>query len=131
MKGPRHLLKSQHGAAALEFALIGLPFILLLLGLVEFGRGLYIRNALDSAADRAQRIIIIDPSANTATLEQTIRSAFQAGPSESLTLSYAVETIAGVNYRRVSLEYAMQLLLPAPLGRTVNIVSSRRVALPS
>tara|TARA_B100001059_G_scaffold235220_1_gene280159 strand:- start:764 stop:1159 length:396 start_codon:yes stop_codon:yes gene_type:complete len=131
MKGPRHLLKSQRGAAAIEFALIGLPFIILLLGLIEFGRGLYIRNALDSAADRAQRVIMINPSATTAILDQTILSAFQVGPSGSLTLNYAVETIAGVNYRRVSLEYAMQLLLPAPLGRTVNIVSSRRVVLPS
>lgn len=131
MKGGRHLLRDSRGLAALEFALVGLPFILLLLGLMEFGRGLYIRNALDSAADRAQRVIMIDPSASTTALEQTIRSAFQAGPSESLTLSYAVETVAGVNYRRVSLEYAMQLLLPAPLGRTVNIASSRRVVLPN
>lgn len=131
MKEHRHLLEDQRGVAALEFALVGLPFVLLLLGLMEFGRGLYIRNALDSAADRAQRVIMIDPSANTSTLEQTIRSAFKAGPSDSLTLSYGVETVDGVNYRRVSLEYAMQLLLPAPLGRTVNIGSSRRIALPN
>ncbi len=131
MKGPRHLFRDRRGAAALEFALVGLPFILLLLGLVEFGRGLYIRNALDSAADRAQRVIMIDPSASVTTLEQTIRSTFRAGQSEHLTLNYALETVAGVNYRRVSLNYAMQLLLPAPLGRVMTIGSSRRVALPN
>lgn len=131
MKAPRHLLGDRRGAAALEFALIGLPFTLLLLGLVEFGRGLHIRNALDSAADRAQRVIMIDPSASTLMLEASIRSTFRAGQPENLALSHAVETTAGVTYRLVSLDYRMQLLLPAPLGRTVSIGSIRRVALPN
>lgn len=131
MRRLRYLLEDQRGAAALEFALIGLPFIILLLGLVEFGRGLHIRNALDYAADQAQRAIMIDPNASTTTLEETIRSTFRAGQLTALTSSVdSYETIAGVTYRLVSLDYAMQLLLPAPLGRTLTIASTRRVALP-
>lgn len=129
MRRLRYLCEDQRGAAALEFALIGLPFIVLLLGLVEFGRGLHIRNALDFTADQAQRAIMIDPE--TSTLEETIRSTFRAGQLTELTSSVDKrETIAGVTYRLVSLDYAMQLLLPAPLGRTVTISSTRRVALP-
>lgn len=127
--GRRCLVRDRRGAAALEFALLGLPFVILLLGLLEFGRGLYIRNALDFAADRAQRVIIINPLASQTELEETVRSAFAHGPEDRLTLSYSVETISGVTYRLVSLDYALQLLLPAPLGRTVTIGSSRRIAL--
>lgn len=131
MRRLRYLIEDQRGAAALEFALIGLPFIILLLGLVEFGRGLHIRNALDYAADQAQRAIMIDPAASTTKLEETIRSTFRAGRLTELTSNVdSYETIAGVTYRLVSLDYAMQLLLPAPLGRKVTITSTRRVALP-
>lgn len=129
MIGPRHFVRDRRGAAALEFALLGLPFVILLLGLLEFGRGLYIRNALDFAADQAQRVIIINPLATPTELEETVRSAFAIGPEDGLTLSYSVETISGVTYRLVSLDYTMQLLLPAPLGRAVTIGSSRRIAL--
>lgn len=128
MRRPWRCLTDTSGAAALEFALIGLPFILLLLGLIEFGRGLYIRNALDDAADRAQRVIMIDQNASTQTLDAAIRDAFRAGRSDRLTISYGQETSGTVGYRYVSLRYAMQLLMPAPLGRSIVIVSNRRVA---
>ena len=129
MKGLRRLQSDTSGAAALEFAFVGLPFILLLLGLVEFGRGLHIRSALDTAADRAQRVVFIDPTASVATIEDAIRATFQAGEPERLVFTYGTETIAGTDYRLVSLEYKMQLLLPAPLGRTLHIGSTRRVAM--
>lgn len=127
MNSPRQFLSDRSGAAALEFALLGLPFILLLLGLVEFGRGLHIRSALDAAADRAQRTIIIDPLLNATTLEKAIRDTFQAGQPDRLNVAYAADTIAGTTYRLISLDYPMELLLPAPLGRTLTIRSTRRV----
>ncbi len=114
----------------MEFALVGLPFILLLLGLVEFGRGLHIRSALDAAADRAQRAIMIDPSTPGTALEASIRKGFHAGPPDRIVVGFATETVAGIDYRLVSLGFEMQLLLPAPLGRDLTIRSTRRVALP-
>ena len=129
MKGLRRLRSDRSGAAALEFAFVGLPFSLLLLGLIEFGRGLHIRSALDTAADRAQRAVLIDPSASAASLEDAIRATFQAGPPERLVITFGNDTIAGTDYRLVSLKYEMQLLLPAPLGRTLHIGSTRRVAM--
>ena len=130
MKELRRFIGDRAGAAAVEFALIGLPFVLLLLGLIEFGRGLHIRTALDAAADRAQRTILIDPTASPETIEAEIRSAFLAGPPGLVTVTYASETAAGIDYRLVTLSYQMDLLLPAPLGGPVMIKSVRRVALP-
>ena len=129
MRRLRRLIGDRSGAAAVEFALIGLPFILLLLGLIEFGRGLHIRTALDAAADRAQRAILIDPAASPETIEAEVRSAFQAGSPDSVTVTYASETVAGIDYRLVTLGYQMDLLLPAPLGGPVTIKSVRRVAM--
>ena len=129
MKGERRFIGDCVGAAALEFALIGLPFVLLLFGLVEVGRGLHIRTALDAAADRAQRVVLIDPTAGAETIEAAIRNEFQAGKPGLLAISYATESFAGVEYRLVMLNYTMNLLLPAPLGGTISIGSTRRIAL--
>ncbi len=126
----QHLFRDTRGAAALEFALVALPFILLLIGLLEFGRSLYIRNALDSAADRAQRVILIDPSADEDSIETVVRASFSQGQPDDLIVSYSKETVASANYGRVLLKYEMMLLLPVPLGRTVIVTSSRLVALP-
>ena len=130
MKAARRLICDRTGAAAVEFALVGLPMILLLLGLVEFGRGLHIRNAIDAAADRAQRAIMVDPSEDLDSLKSLIIADFLAGQPEDLTVTHDFYAAAGVDYRVVRLQYDMQLLLPAPLGRTVSIASVRRVATP-
>ena len=126
MSGLRGLLRDLRGAAALEFALVGLPFILLMFGLVEFGRGLHIRNGLEDAADRAQRALLIDPAAGAGAIETEVRTAFRAGSLDRLTVTIA-NPVSGANVRTVTLTYRMDLLLPAPLGRTIPIVSARRV----
>ena len=130
MKPARRLIRDRTGAAAVEFALVGLPFILLLLGLVEFGRGLHIRNAMDAAADRAQRVIIIDPLEDTSVVEDEILASFPVGQPEKLSISHDIYAAADVNFRVVRLQYDMQLLLPMPLGRTISIAATRRVVVP-
>lgn len=130
MRSLQRLIGDRSGAAALEFALIGLPFIMLLLGLIEVGRALHIRTALDAAADRAQRAILIDPTASAETIETEIRKAFQTGGSDLLAVTYETGSASGINYRLVMLDYSMNLFLPAPLGGAVSIGSTRRVAVP-
>lgn len=130
MRRLKHLLGDRSGAAALEFALIGLPFIMLLLGLIEVGRALHIRTALDAAADRAQRAILIDPAASAETIEAEIRKVFHAGQSDPLAITYETGSTSGIDYRLVMLDYSMELFLPAPLGGAISIGSTRRVAIP-
>lgn len=113
------------GAAAIEFALIGLPLILLLLGLIEFGRGLHIRAGLDSAADRAQRMILINPAETIQKIEAEVQSSFQAGSVDRLHV--AINPPSGGTFRTVILTYDMTLLMPAPIGGTITIVSNRLV----
>lgn len=124
------LPRDRRGTTAVEFALIGLPFVILLLGLVEFGRGLHIRTALDNAADHAQRAILIDPATPAATLTALARAHFDAGDSTALAVSLRSEQADGRDYRVVALSYEMQLLLPAPLGRAVTLAMERQVLVP-
>ncbi len=51
----RRFLKNRRGATAVEFALIMPFFLAMLLGLIEFGRGMWIRNTMQYAVEEAAR----------------------------------------------------------------------------
>ena len=131
MKSLRRFSSDRRGTAALEFALLGLPFVALLLGILEFGRGFYIRVSLDAAADQAQRAVLIDPLIEALELEEIVRTAFGTGPSDGLTIRSSTESTSGTTFQLVSLDYSMQLILPIPFNRSVTLSSSRRIAITS
>lgn len=49
----------QRGVAAVEFALIAIPFLLLLLGAIEFGRLLYLWNTAQEVTRNAARLAVV------------------------------------------------------------------------
>jgi Flp pilus assembly protein TadG len=55
-------MKNQKGQALVEFAII-LPLLLLLLfGIFEFGRAMFIKNTLNNAARAAVRVAVVTPN---------------------------------------------------------------------
>lgn len=81
----RRLFRSQSGATAVEFALVCLPLLLLVFGIIEFGRAFYVRNELSHAVDVAARRVLIGQIARDATdsealtkLAGAVRGAFTA-----------------------------------------------------
>lgn len=120
-------LKNCRGSTAIEFALIGLPTIMLFIGLVEFGRGLHIRSALNDAADRAHRAVLVDPELSNADLEDRVRSTFLAGNADELAVTHSAAVLDGLNYRRIALSIDMQLLLPTPVGQAITLATDRLI----
>lgn len=131
MKALFRFLAGRRGATAIEFAFLALPFVILLLGLIEFGRALHIRNGLDNAADRAQRQIIIDAAATSTSLTTSARDTFLAGDPAKLEVLLSEGASGDTAYRMLQLSYTMTLLIPIPLGGQVVLSTSRKVALPN
>lgn len=127
MRRLRGFLGDRRGAAALEFALVGLPLIFLILGLIEFGRALYVKSAVNAAADRAQRVVMIDPATSDAVLEARIRTTLDTLAGDKLTISHDTETVSGDDYRLVQVGYDMRLFVPTPMGSSVSITALRRI----
>ncbi len=125
----RRFLSGSRGATAVEFALVALPFVILMLGLIEFGRALHIWNGLDNAADRAQRQIIIDAAATSTSLTASARATFLAGDANKLLVVLSEGTSGSTTYRTVDLSYTMTLLVPIPMSGDVVLTTSRKVAL--
>jgi Flp pilus assembly protein TadG len=75
MRVVRRLRSCQAGSTAIEFAIVSLVLVLVTLGVIEFGRGLNIRNQLSQAADFGARKILIDKLISDSALEAAVRSA--------------------------------------------------------
>jgi Flp pilus assembly protein TadG len=84
----RHIAKSfgrdDRGQALVEFALI-MPFLLLLLiGIVEFGRGWNLHQVItDAAREGARKAVIFDPAI---TLDSVKNTVISAGASAGITI---------------------------------------------
>lgn len=60
--GVRHLLRSCAGTTSLEFALVALPFLTLLLGIIDFSRLIWTQSALQFAVEKAARCAVVNIS---------------------------------------------------------------------
>jgi len=129
VKTLREYLQGNRGATAVEFALLALPFVILIIGLIEFGRALHIRSGLDTAADRAQRLILIDPNSSLSTITTGARAAFHIGDPENLSVDLQTGTSGSITYRSIELAYTMTLLIPITGGADIVLSTSRKVAL--
>lgn len=127
MKRLRNLIKCQRGAAAVEFAIISVVLIMLLVGIVDFGRTLYVKNQLSFLADRAARSVLVDPNITDTSLETTLRGDFTGGDPLDLTVTISADTIGGVDFRVISIDYPITLFIPNLASSTLDLNVTRRM----
>lgn len=66
---------SQRGVAAVEFAAVAIVFLLLMLGVMEFGRLMYLWNTVQEVTRNAARQAVVTDFTNTAAVNGIKRSA--------------------------------------------------------
>lgn len=77
----------ERGQALVEFSLVLIPFLWILMGVVDLGRGIYTYNAVGQAArelGRATSVHVCDPSAPTCTLGTAPETAHVLGTQQKL-----------------------------------------------
>ncbi|MCA1408874.1 pilus assembly protein [Ensifer sp. IC3342] len=133
-RGIRPLWRSQSGATAVEFALVCLPLLLLMLGIIEFGRAFYVRNDLSYAADFAARKVLIGQIPRDAPdgeaqqkLDSAVREAFHGGDPALLQIVTGKETVDGIDFRVLSIQYPFTFVLPGLSESPFNLQLSRRI----
>ncbi len=83
------LSRNQHarrGAAMVEMALVLPVFLMIILGIIEFGRAMMISNLVTNAAREGARMAVLDGSTNTdvtSAIETFLQSAIGSGLSTS------------------------------------------------
>jgi len=125
-------LRRDHGSTSVEFAMVGLGFILLMVGVIEFGRYAWTSNVIDYAVDSAARYAILHQDADVSEVEEHAKATLNDFfvPAEALTINVFNTTSGGVdfveingNYRFVSMTNS---LLPDSLSLINMEVNGRR-----
>lgn len=131
------MISRQKGSTTVEFAIIGLLFFIILFGIVEMGRALFVWNGLADITRRAARIASVCPPNDTRVISAAIYNVAGDGSSSGvifgldsahvkvryLTSTLAVEPnpattgFSNVKYVQASIDgYTHQMLIP-----TLNI----------
>ncbi|MGH6839500.1 MAG: TadE/TadG family type IV pilus assembly protein [Methylocella sp.] len=111
-----------HGVAAVEFALIGPPLILLLFGTIECGRMLGTQNALQFAVEQAARYAIVcnKPTTPCPTTSQIQSKAASVAYGQNVSTSvFSVTTPACGTQVSASLPYTTA----APISISVTLTA--------
>jgi Flp pilus assembly protein TadG len=126
VKSFRSLRYCRAGSTSVEFAIICTILVLVTLGVIEFGRGLNVRNQLSQAADYGARKILINRQISDSALVSEIRSAFVATAPSLLQVTIGTETVGGLQFRTVTLSYPFTLLIPGVLSEVIDLRLARR-----
>ena len=121
------LAACQRGTAAIEFAIVSVVLIGLCIGIVDFGRTLYVKNQLSYLADQATRSVLINPAVTNAELETQLSADFSAGNAGDLTVTVVPETVDGTDYRVITVGYPMTLFVPNLVSENLDLSFTRRV----
>ena len=127
-KNPR---ENERGATLVEFAIAMTVFIAAMFGVLEFGRALWVHNALTDAARRGARYAALHSTGSAAAVKNVVVYGNESGSGQPLltNLSTAnvnvVYTGFGLNTGTVSVtitDYQLQLVIPV-FGKKITMPS--------
>ncbi len=128
LRAARSFWRDEDGAGAVEFAIVGSVLIALMLGIIQLGWALQLRNELGKAADHAVRHVLLEPTAGDAEFEQTVRDyANDHGyDADRLSVNAGETTVGNTDFRTLSIAYDMTLSIPGLPISLVTLSVSRR-----
>ena len=85
--------RRERGSTLVEFAIGATVFLSLLFGVLEFGRGLWVHNALSDAARRGARYAVNHPSSAEAEVKNVVVYGNPAGGTKSLIDNLTVSNV--------------------------------------
>lgn len=100
-------IKEDRGAAAVEFALVLIPLLLIVFGLIDFGRAFYTQISLDHIAREGVRTAALgdDPTADSGWVTNLL------GPA-GLSAGDVFSSVCGTGYARVEVSDDFEFLTP-------------------
>jgi len=130
----RKLRNSEKGQALVEFTMILPIFLMLLFGLVDFGRGFYTWLLVSNAAREGARIAAVQ--SDNATIDQRIYDSFCDNYPSSCGLSPSKLTISKTNVQGprgepVEIDLSYDFDYATPIGDLIAILSGGTLTAPT
>src|SRR6266699_5586086 len=121
MISTKSLRNEERGATLLEFAICATVFLTVMFAVLEFGRALWVHNALTDAARRGARYAVIHSAADAASVKNLVVYGDPAGGSNPVVDNLTTANVT-VTYSNFGLEtgtasvsitgYQFQFVLP-------------------
>lgn len=110
------------GAAAVEFGICATGLICFMVGGMEFGRYMWIKQSIEFGVEEAARLAIAKPSSTSADLIAKAKDKTVAVPAANLTVVSSQSTIGAVTYIVITASYPFSTVSGlVPLGsRTIS-----------
>jgi Flp pilus assembly protein TadG len=125
----RRLMRSTHGATAVEFSLVVPVFLTFCLGTFEFGRMLWVRNSLQTATEEATRYAMTHATATDSQLVNQASTYFNSLGTGAATFTVVRDTTSGVSFVTINGAYGFQFLFPFLDYGTVRLAGKSRTPL--
>ena len=123
--------ENERGSTLVEFALGVTVFVIAMFAVLEFGRALWVHNALTDAARRGARYAVLHSQASAAQVKNVVVYGNEGGSGQPLVSNLSTTDVDvdydgfGLNGGTVSVsinEYQFQLVIPV-VGRTITMPS--------
>lgn len=127
------LRRCTRGATAVEFALVLPVLLVLVFGIIEFGRVLWVQNTLQYAAERGTRFYIVNAGAAESEIADVVRANLTGlnPPPDGLRIEARTETtVQQRTYKAVSVEYDFQFIVPVPALADLTLTAQARLPVP-
>ena len=103
-------LRCDGASAALEFGIVAPVLMLLILGVVEFGRLHWVRNSMEYAAEQTARWAIVNSAATDAQIVDEAKAQFAGIGAGQTTVNVERDLYNGLNFLTVVVTYEFQFL---------------------
>lgn len=112
----RRFCQSQKGSVVVEAAFVLPLFLAFTIGLAEFCRLYWVRSSIQLAVTEAGRYVMINTSANNASLTSQITNSLYGLNINLFSINFSNETNNGINYKVISASYDYTLLADDLIG---------------
>jgi Flp pilus assembly protein TadG len=124
----RHFIGNRRAATAVEFALVSPIFLIMIIGIFEMGRAMWIKSSLQYAVEETTRYAIVNTSATTTELSNyALAELSDIGMNITGASFTATQSVSGsITYISITGSYTFSVLVPlVPFPDTVLSAKSR------
>ena len=125
----RRLAGSRRGATAVEFAMVAPIFIIMVAGVFEMGRAMWIKSSMQYAVEETTRYAIVNTSASTSTLATYASTAYSSSGNSISGATFAATqtTVSGITYISITGSYDFTVIIPLVPFPDVTLSAKSRI----
>ena len=122
---PRSFTRDQRGVSAVEFALVGPGFIMMLIGVFVLGYSMHCISSVRLAVEGAARALEINQTMTQDQLTTYVQNKLTGVGDPNVTIALANDTsVGGVSMKKITGTYVFDIIIPLIPTQHVSFTTS-------